>query len=108
MNPQFEGIIFLSAIVLAAVLIALPLLLLRRRVIRSFVNRWVAENRFALIEYEERSFSPFTFSLKRSRGQEVVFAEIRDTEGNLKQCWLKLGGYGSGLFQYQVECKWVD
>jgi len=108
MNPQVNGVIFLSAVILGAILISVPFLWLRRRGIDSFVNRWVVENGFELVKYEQRSFTPFTLSLKMSRAQEVVFAEVKDKHGVNKNCWLKLGGYGVGLLSYQVECKWVE
>lgn len=101
-----ESVALFLVLTSMAVLIAWPFLLLRRKRIDTFVNQWAKENNYELIKYQERVFSPFTFSRSRSKNQEVVFVEIKDQEGRHREGWLKLGGYFSGLFSYKAECKW--
>lgn len=103
-----EPALLALAIVLAAALIAWPLLLLRRHRIRAFTARWATENGFEVVSYREKLFSPFMLSIKSSRSQEVVLLEVMDRRGVKKKCWLKLGGFFTGLWHYQVECRWVD
>lgn len=103
-----ESVLLTLAIVLAAALIAWPLLLQRRHRIRAFTARWAMENGFEVVGYREKLLSPFTLSIKSSRSQEVVLLEVMDRRGVEKKCWLKLGGFFTGLWRYQVECRWVD
>jgi len=74
-----ELIVFISVAVLAAVFILFPFLMLRRRKINGLVNKCAAKNSFKQAMHEDRSFSPFTFSLKQSPHQDVVFAEVIDS-----------------------------
>lgn len=87
------------AIVLAAILIAIPFLWYRRRRIDESVNRWTRENDCELIRYEERTFGPFMLLLKKTRNQAIVWIEIKERSGNLKKGWLVTGS---------SICKWVE
>lgn len=103
-----EWIILYLGLVIAAILIAWPLLWLRRRVIHSIVSQWTKKNNFELVRYKDAIYSPFTLSLRKSRSQEVVWVEIIDSHGKHRTCWLKLGGYFSGLLNDRAECIWKD
>ena len=100
-----EIVILVSAIILIAVLIAWPLLWLRRRQIDSFVNRWVKEQGFELIKYEERTFliSPFPYKRSYLLTPQIVLVELKAHQGDQKKCLLMLD-----MVCYEPECKWVE
>ena len=96
------------AIVALGIAVASPILWLRRWRMRAIVARWAAEHRFEVISCEERTFSPFTFTLGKSRNQDVVLVSVVDAQGNKRTCWLKLGNYLFGLLTDEVECQWAE
>ena len=102
-----ELIIFFSAIVLAAVLVALPFISFRRNKIQSFANQWAIENGFELVKCEGKSFSPATFSFTSALTQDVVLAVVKDSQGDCKRCWLKVESFSNGV-GIEVKCKLVE
>ncbi len=103
---NIQSVLVLFVIVLCGILVSLLLLLLRRKVIDSYVKRWALENRFQLIGYKGKSIYTCPISSPSSRAQSVVLAEVDTSQGVRKKVWLKIGNYIYGLFSYRVEFMW--
>ena len=103
-----ELIILLSAMVPVAVLIALPLILFRRKKFQLFATQWAKENGFELVKCEGKSFSPLTFSPTSALTQDVVLAVVKDSQGNYKKCLLKIETFSTGIFCFERKCELVE
>jgi hypothetical protein len=82
-------------------------LLFRGSRIKSILSSWATANDFEIIHRTLGLFrpGPFFFTLGH---QVVYFLQVRDRQGRERACWVRLGGFFTGLLSDKIEVRWMQ
>jgi hypothetical protein len=74
----------------------------------SLLRQWAEENGYCVVHSEYRYFFRGPFFWTTSNGQAVYRVTVEDSEGSLRNGWVRCGGWLLGLFSDHVEARWDD
>jgi hypothetical protein len=72
----------------------------------EMLEGWAAQQGFALVRYERRTFFRGPFFWSTYKGQEVFHVTVRQNDGSYQTGWVRCGGRLLGLFSDAVEVVW--
>ena len=104
MAPQNR--VALIGLVVFALVCAITAFVLMRRfpTQRQVLGKWAREHNMQLVEVRQRIWFCGPFTLVRSTGQAIFRITVRDSAGNLRKAFVRVGGF-SGLGDY-VKVAW--
>ena len=74
----------------------------------TILNRWAARYGVQIMKRNYAWFLKGPFFWTTSRGQAVFRVEVQDRAGNLRNGWVRCGGWWSGLLSDDAEVRWDD
>jgi len=66
------------------------------------LRTWAAESGYEITKVSSRGGkkNPFFFNMKKAN---VYYVTVKDQEGKMRACWLRIPQYG-----YGIDCKWEE
>ena len=100
---EMQGLVLLGAAVLAVVLIVWHF---SRS--RGLLEQWAAQNGYRLLSSEYRWMARGPFFWSTGKGQTVYRVRVQDRSGQVRDGWVKCGGFFLGLLSDAVKVRWDD
>ena len=72
---------------------------------REKVNQWASRNGYRLESVEVRHFWRGPYFLT-TRSQEVFYVRLLDTEGKVRNVYVRVGGFFLGMWSDHVDVSW--
>lgn len=73
---------------------------------RNMVEQWARDNGMELIEAERRFLRRGTYWWRTAKGQEVFRITVRDSSGQVRRGYARVGGWFMGMMSDQVSVEW--
>jgi hypothetical protein len=73
---------------------------------RNMVQQWARDNGMELIEAERRFLRRGTYWWRTGKGQEVFRITVRDSSGQVRRGYARVGGWFMGMLSDQVNVEW--
>jgi len=73
---------------------------------RKMVEQWANDNCMELIEAERRFLRRGTYWWRTNKGQEVFRITVRDSSGQVRRGYVRVGGWFLGMLSDQVNVEW--
>jgi hypothetical protein len=103
MNIAFPAI---GILVLVAFIVTLWMFHFSRA--RSILEHWAEENGYEILSSEHR-WKGGAFWWRKSKGQEVYYVTVRTPDGQIRQGWVRCGGWFGGVFfSDHADVKWDE
>ncbi len=87
--------------------VAVVSLFWRRNRVRALLEAWAHANQVEIVSRTSGlfRFGPFFFTLGH---QAVYLLTVRDQHGLERRCWVRFGGFFTGLGSDDVETRWEE
>jgi hypothetical protein len=72
---------------------------------RRLINEWAERNNVKILKLKVRRFRKGPFFLTSSQEQVVYYATIED-KGQIRNAYIRCGGYWSGMASNRIEVKY--
>ncbi len=73
---------------------------------RNMVEQWARSNGLELIGAERRFLRRGTYWWRTGKGQEVFHITVRDSSGQVRRGYVRVGGWFLGLLSDQIDVEW--
>ncbi len=93
-------------LVLVALAVAMWVWTIRKS--KRMVEEWARQQGMHLVSSEFRWWRRGPFFWKSSRNQTVLYVTVRMTDASIRSAFIRCGSWWWGLFQDQMEVKWVE
>ena len=70
------------------------------------VERWAKKEELEILSSEYRWVKRGPYFIASSNQQRIFYVTVRDKSGNIKRCWVKVGGFFLGLLSDNIDISW--
>ncbi len=70
------------------------------------VERWAKKEGLEILSSEYRWVKRGPYFIASSNQQRIFYVTVRDKSGNIKRCWVKVGGFFLGLLSDNIYISW--
>jgi hypothetical protein len=75
---------------------------------RNILQRWAEANGYEILSSEIRWFRRGPFFWTTSKGQDVYYVTIRTPDGQIRNGWVRCGGWFLGLLSDKADVRWDE
>ena len=70
------------------------------------VKRWAQKEGLEILSSEYRWVKRGPYFISGSNHQRIFYVTVKDESGNIRTCWVKAGGFLSGLLSDKIDVRW--
>ncbi len=72
------------------------------------VEKWATIEGLEILSSEYRWVKRGPYFINSSNQQRIFYVTVRDKAGNIKRCWVKVGGFFFGLLSDKIDISWEN
>ena len=73
---------------------------------QTILDQWADQNEFEILDADFRWFWRGPFFWRCSKGQTVYRITITDSDGEIRQGWVRCGSFWLGIWTDRADVKW--
>lgn len=95
-------------LVVGIIVLAIASAIWHQRRSKDMVRDWARSNGYRIVSAERRYLRRGPFWWRSSKGQEVFYVVVQDTDGSRHGAYLRCGGFLLGTLSDEVTVEWDD
>ena len=72
------------------------------------IDKWATKEGLEILSSEYRWLKRGPYFINSSNQQRIFYVTVRDKAGNIKKCWVKVGGFFFGLLSDKIDISWEN